>query len=627
MANRNFTSTNSNKEFGELAKKLRMERFDPDELAFYKQTALQGEKLRNRKKKMATIIQKFYRGHLVRKIVNKQLEIINNEAVIKHLKNKRENRIKKKSKELISFYLNLYCKKQREMKRLILYDYFNYCSGQITSNIKGFIFRKEFMPYFMKYKESKRIIFEKLILTRKVQNIMRCNMVNNIVLRIKSLKEIIKIVTDNSERLEKVKSDILELKENGKFNDNSYYLKENMNSENENDTENEKRIYNAFFNKKIDYIKGLMEIKLRKEYSSFYNLYYKVYLNGKWIKRYDTKEIEIIKDSKDLLVEEYMEVKYYDPLLMKFKGNEKKNQIEVEKKDSNDNEEENMENIPDNNNENENIDNDAELNNEFINPDDRVIKPNQGYNLSEIPGEEINTNQENIKSKRNIEHLKRKQPKYDARKAIEDSKKKEKDIENKEKDNKKSAFRDMLKEIKKNKDDDNNQNVENSEKDLENDLKTKLKEINSNTYNNSSVPTPTNIKGRKKETDKTYEKRKKLHEMERSPKKVNVNKVKSKIDCWGNDNSSTPAYSYKRKHNEVKKVKFNPQILSRIEQEVQNIENKLMLSNHKKTKDEMFKDTGIAYIKEESFYVKHYSPEIYDQLLIHLNKHYEELKN
>ncbi len=54
MANRNFISTNSNKEFGELAKKLRMERFDPDELAFYKQTALQGEKLRNRKKKMAT---------------------------------------------------------------------------------------------------------------------------------------------------------------------------------------------------------------------------------------------------------------------------------------------------------------------------------------------------------------------------------------------------------------------------------------------------------------------------------------------------------------------------------------------------------------------------------------------
>lgn len=44
-----MSKRNSN-EFGELAKKLRMERFDPDEIAFYKQTALQGEKLRNKKR-------------------------------------------------------------------------------------------------------------------------------------------------------------------------------------------------------------------------------------------------------------------------------------------------------------------------------------------------------------------------------------------------------------------------------------------------------------------------------------------------------------------------------------------------------------------------------------------------
>ncbi len=35
----------------------------------------------------------------------------------------------------------------------------------------------------------------------------------------------------------------------------------------------------------------------------------------------------------------------------------------------------------------------------------------------------------------------------------------------------------------------------------------------------------------------------------------------------------------------------------------------------------------IPFIKTNSFYIKHYSNEIYEQLLVHLHKHYEELKN
>lgn len=54
-----------------------------------------------------------------------------------------------------------------------------------------------------------------------------------------------------------------------------------------------------------------------------------------------------------------------------------------------------------------------------------------------------------------------------------------------------------------------------------------------------------------------------------------------------------------------------------------------------KQKAEKMKDFPIPYIKADSFYIKHYSNDIYDvtlyinkkQLLLHLNKHYEELKN
>lgn len=35
----------------------------------------------------------------------------------------------------------------------------------------------------------------------------------------------------------------------------------------------------------------------------------------------------------------------------------------------------------------------------------------------------------------------------------------------------------------------------------------------------------------------------------------------------------------------------------------------------------------IPYIKENSFYIKHYSNDIFEQLLLYLRKHYDELKN
>ena len=126
------------------------------------------------------------------------------------------------------------------------------------------------------------------------------------------------------------------------------------------------------------------------------------------------------------------------------------------------------------------------------------------------------------------------------------------------------------------------------------------------------------------------EKRRKLHQMERSPKNnTNIKSIKSKIDCWGETQSNFVSNYSKRNITSPNndKTKFNPQILQRIENEISNINAKLSITEHNQQKEDKFKNIPLAYIKQDSFYVKHYNSEIYDQLLIHLNKHYDELKS
>lgn len=602
--------------FQDLAKKLRLQRFDADEIQYYKQTAIYGEKVRNKRKRSAIAIQKHFRGYIVRKVIGTKLEEINNLAVINYLQEKRKARIKKKSSLLLSFYINDYVRRQREMKRVILYDYFNYCSNQIYATIKGYSYRKSFKPYYISYKKSCCIIMN-ICIFFKVKQILKCTKIQAILNEINKIKFVVKHI------------------ETDELNEEKLII---FGSQSINDSEAE------YFNSKCNKLKHDLLKKLKHNYKSFYDTFYQLYLSGKWtnfrnknnennwndLMKNEVKKEEFINyynnfDFKDLKKIDKSNID--DQSNSKIGINETESKIEDEKKIENEEEKS------------------PEINDEDktpINPDDRIIKPSSlGYNLdmldSEIQGSPSN---HKIPAK-NIEHIRRKKPKYDARKAIEDAKNNEKKPNESSIKKDRDNFRNFIKSVK-------NENTEvkdktkespdrkfkmkspknlNPDQELENELREKLKQIDSGKFDeNQKAKESTNRQTRKKEQTKESEKRKRLHDLEKSPKKVIINKVKSKIDCWGNENT-LPTYSQKRKAHEVKKPNFNPQILSKIEVEFNNINSKLNLTNFNEIKQEKFKNLQIAYINENSFYVKHYSPEIYDQLLIHLNKHYEELKN
>lgn len=634
MNNTSINNSNNNIssiEFNDLAKQLRLQRFDPEEIQYYKQTAIYGEKLRNKKKRYVITIQKFYRGYSVRKIIGKKLEAINNEAVIKFLLNKRKDRLKKRGKELIQYFLKDYVNKQREMKRVILFSYYHYCSNQISATYKGYKFRQTFKPYFDKYIKSRNTIFN-LILFAKVRRIMVTTKIQEILLEKTKNSVFIKLIEDqNLDDLKKkiYDRDSIEESEEEYFNLKSQKLKQELIKRN---------------------------IALDK---IFYTSYYKFYLNGKWMKYFSfeinegnndddnaepkTKDnkldfwvnwTDVLKKdriNKDDLFEVYNGFEFkvkkqrnVDAINTEDITNSLENKEDVDKAETN-KDEEILNEVVDNEEGKEDEDpNDLRIS---VNPDDRVIKPSSGYNLDNLPDEALTA--ENQRSKtpvKNIEHIKRKKPKYDARKAIEEAKNQDKKPPSKSKQDREN-FRAFLKANRGGNDQENDKSKpkKTEEEELEEELKDKLKNIESK-HVSEDPSKPISKQTQKKET-LASEKRRKLHEMEKKSRKVNMNKVKSKIDCWSQDNVTVPSYTQKRKAQEVRQIKFNPQILSRIETEINNIESRLSLENYQVLKEEKFKEVPIAYIKKESFYVKNYSPEIYDQLLIHLNKHYEELKN
>lgn len=64
---KNLKSDKSQSEFDTLAQKLRLQKFDKTQIQKIKHDAVLNEKIKNKRKKNALRIQKFFRGYLVRK--------------------------------------------------------------------------------------------------------------------------------------------------------------------------------------------------------------------------------------------------------------------------------------------------------------------------------------------------------------------------------------------------------------------------------------------------------------------------------------------------------------------------------------------------------------------------------
>jgi hypothetical protein len=160
--------------------------------------------------------------------------------------------------------------------------------------------------------------------------------------------------------------------------------------------------------------------------------------------------------------------------------------------------------------------------------DSRPIKAGGfgNYNLDQYP--EYAEERSISKEKKRPDRIRKKQPKYDARKAIEEANQKEtsKEKDQKPKKKDKNAFRNFLKSMKEEekggsviKEGDDNLVVIPETKEADKAKQKKQEQIKTKRANRENI----NL-------------RKKLHEMEKSPPpRVDKKNIKSKIDCWVND--------------------------------------------------------------------------------------------
>ena len=350
------------------------------------------------------------------------------------------------------------------------------------------------------------------------------------------------------------------------------------------------------------------------------------------------------------------------------------------------------------------------INNKYNNYDDRPIsKKKIDYNAMFGEGQNYEgdgfggLNQEtnsNPSQKKIIKHKNssRKKPIYDARKAIEEAKLREAKEGKKEKP---SAFREFVKEMKKMSTDEKasqSQNNENNPTNNNNSFQ-KIKKygkddlsIKNNNYlqgnnfsNNLNYEGHENldqkikkipVRGRRETKDMI--KRRKLHELERSPPPIlNLKGVKSKIECWGpsnNDkrqrisqyniekenkkirnlkisksdfqteskrginmqsiNKNSIEISQEKKNKEIDPIRIEEKAkkialkkLAKIEKQINRIDTGFNLENYFKEKERKMIEYGkIPYIKKEYNYVKKYSNEVYSSLVTHLMAQYQDLK-
>ena len=211
-----------------------------------------------------------------------------------------------------------------------------------------------------------------------------------------------------------------------------------------------------------------------------------------------------------------------------------------------------------------------------------------------------------------------KKPKYDARKAIEEAKKKE--AEGGGHKEKKSSFREFLREMK------------------------------NNAKGIPSTPAPAETVTPLEETKTTEEPRrnrrkepveismrKKLHELERSPPpRLNLHNVKSKVECWGtnnNDNNLKSNYNSNGNLNikKIKKTEDESMNLTHIEKTYTKLTNKYNINIAMKEKEDMMKSNykRIPYIKKDSSCISkfNYTNEEYTKMIGEILAKYDEMKN
>ena len=210
--------------FSLFAQRIRQNKINKDEIQLFRKEIIEFNPVKNISIKKAIQIQKIVRGFLYRKKFKHFLEEINIKTVIEYLHEKRRLRIHNDSNRIISFFLNRYLRKYREIKikKELDLQYKIHCSNLIKARLKGIIIRKKIKKQLNNMKRMKKKIM-KNILSYKVRLILSCENIQNILNDIANIKTTIK----NKNNIKEIKELKIQLSQNINLFYDTYYSNKN----------------------------------------------------------------------------------------------------------------------------------------------------------------------------------------------------------------------------------------------------------------------------------------------------------------------------------------------------------------------------------------------------------------
>ena len=276
--------------FSRLAKQLRQNKINKNEIKMIKREIIDGKVLNIIKKDMAIRIQRHIRGFIYRRKFKNFLDQKNTEIIIEYLHQKKLTRIKSDYKNIISTHILNYIKYIKEEKEKLTLKKIN-SIDLIKATIKGIIFRKNFKKENSSLTDIKSKI-EKFILGFKVRLILRSNNIQSLLIDIANIKYSLNNInkTNNnniSENSQKIKELSTKLNKNiNLFYFTFYQMKENSN------WISQSKISEPWLKKYLRIINKEKNIFVKKK---------SIYSNQKKIKRLKENNNKNTENKKDLI--------------------------------------------------------------------------------------------------------------------------------------------------------------------------------------------------------------------------------------------------------------------------------------------------------------------------------------
>ena len=590
---RHRTSTKPTESFSDLARRIRFQKVDREEIQKLKNESIYNSRQRVRKANCAVRIQKTYRGFLFRKQFQTTIDALNVQTVITYLNDKHKERINTNATAIIAKHINDFILKKQKQRNKVLTAYFNYCASIIQSMYVSFKVRSRLKP-IRDLVRSKKEIINKHIQSFKVRMILRVNPIQNTLLEIANIR--CGLNTD-------------------KTNNNNPQLQSELHKRLNN-------LYTNFFDSYYDikHKRNYVEMPRtdNKWFIMYLSLLYKdnqtyqdaaVNMKNPIIK---TKSAKVIAGNSNFDDKPIMPIKEV-PEESKATSNDKANPYE-----------------------------------DYENKPIKVKQIDYEHMFEDQPPiDMVSSNAVSPSKKKRVQKSPSKKPKYDARKAIEEAK--QRDIEqqgNSTKKDKKTGFRDFIKEMKTNT---KNTNSNSTAKPLPPPINDTVSSV-SNFEQSSTLQVKSTKNNNKTSLDPRQSRRKepveiamrrKLHELERSPPpKLNIHNVKSKVSCWGDSSrqstntvSNLQSLNIRRikKNDPVKDeqpVKFNVNDLIHIENSIRESTARNKVEHLFEHRDNTLKQFNrIPRMTMESSCVKEFDLDNYDAITNAIIDKYKELNN